>query len=920
MSRYILGLDGEKEYDSSLVGNKAFNLNELSNIGCSVPPYICITHQACLDFLEERGFPTYIKKFSSKSLSSKDLDYFLSIAREVRHYLLSRPLPPAIEKDIQEGLQKFKAGRKGISFAVRSSAVQEDTPDFSMAGQLKTFLGLKDDSEIIEKVKECWASLWREGVVKYLALREGINREIPSMGVIVQEMVPSTISGVVFTKNPVTRKDEIMIEAVRGLGYLLVKGRVEPDNYTLDKKDFSVSTNCFGKQGSAAFIERAENDRIKERPLSEEERKEKILGGPQLRALAETALKIEEQFKSPQNIEWAWDGEKFAFLQTRPITMMGEPSDGLGIDDASEEKEEPGEEKRYETEKIWTKRFFDERFPGPVSPLGWSILKDLLERRAFIEPLKYQGISGAHRYKITELFYGRPYTNLSVFYKLFYFYPSFLISRDTERLFPKKEYLPQGDRKYPYFNIKFLFSSIKTLIRDRNWVVPLHLRKWERFLKEYQKTLKELKEEDISQLSPKELFSNFTRTRTLVNDFLKIHRWSITHADILYHLSLQLMKKWNVSESLLTMPFLELENKKNITLEIDREIKKLAKMVSSSSILREFFLEDDDFDLLTRLKEVGEAKDFLKRFSDFMKQYGHRSNSLDIVCPTWEEDKGYIIGVLKNLVREKDFKEKPFSERISLKKEIKKHFATGFFNRIFPVRGLLLKRMILWTQSLVFLRENQRFYWQMAMTHMRKLILEMAGRLKKERKDAPGIYRLETLDDIFFLTIREVYDLLIEEAKKRDYQEMIQERKKEWSTNRSAFAPSFVIKENGREEEFFAERGEKHILSGMGVSPGKVSGRACVLKDLNDYSLLKKGDILVTVSLDPGWVHVLSMVSGLVLEVGGLLSHGSIIAREFGIPAVANIERATERVLPGQVISLNGTEGSVEFDHESSEK
>lgn len=911
MSRYLLGLKKNQKYYPSLVGNKAFNLNSLVDMGHEVPPFFCITTQAYLDFLKETGLLTHVKKFYAGHLHTEEIQYFLSIAKELRYSILSQSFPPTIERDILDGLKEFKnKTRNDISLAIRSSAIQEDTSTISMAGQLKTFLNVSVNSEreIIEKIKECWASLWKEQVIKYLILRQEINKGIPSMGVIIQEMIESEISGVMFTVNPVTHVEEIIIEGVWGLGLPLVKGKVNPDSFTLDKKGPSIEINSSGKQ--QFMTHRDKEGSLREIPVPLEKRKEKVLSVSQLRTLSQMAIQIEEHFKSPQNIEWALKEDRFYFLQTRPLTIMMNISEQESIAiKGQREKKEPTKEKREDIEKIWTRHFFDERFPKPISPLSWSILKELLERRAFVDPLKYQGFYDAHRYKITELFYGRPYTNLKVFYKLFYYYPSFLISKDTERFFPSKEYLPYNDRRFPWLNIDFIFSSVKTLAKDHNWIIPIHFKKWDSFLEEYIKTLKEFKAIILSDLSHKDLFSNFTKTRVLVSEFLKIHRWSITYADILYHLSLHLIKKRGLEENLLRTTLFQLSDKKNMTIEIDREIKELAEIVLSSDILKHFFIEYEPQVLLKKLSEVGESQNFLKRFRNFLDRYGHRSNSLDIFYRTWEEDQGYVIGIIKKLIVTNRAEKKPYNEKIDIsnKKELKNRLSFSFFDKIFPLRFILFKKLINWTQTFILLRENQRFYWQMSMAYMRKIVLEMERRLSLEDKG------IDKPDDIFFLKIQEIYELLMGEAKKEDFSDVIMRRRSEWSQNKSIDAPSLIIIEEGKERELSVEGGEKDILKGMGVSSGKATGNARVLKDLKDYSELKEGDILVTLSIDPGWIHILSMVSGLVLEVGGLLSHASIIARELGIPSVVNIDKATQRISTGQKISINGKEGLVEF-------
>lgn len=907
MSAYLLWL--KDNYDANLVGNKAAHLYKLAHMGCDVPPFFCVTNQAYLDFLKKKGLLTYAKKFHASDMGPRDVRYFSSMAREIRHSILSQALPPEIEEEITHALKEFKSQRgKDLPLAVRSSGIEEDMPGFSMAGQLKTFLNLLENSSVTEKIKECWASLWEESVIRYLAIKGG-REEIPTMGIIIQEMVISEMSGVLFTINPVNRKNEIIIEAIWGLCPPLVGGRVNPDRYTVDKESLNIHIDSSKNQETMALIDREKEGFVMEIPVPKQKRQKRVLGDSQIKILSQLAMKIEEDLKSPQDMEWAFEGERVYLIQSRPLTLPKKaPTEKETPPEGAKERKR-GKEEKGDLKRIWTKRFFDERFQKPVSPLGWSILKDLLERRAFIDPLKYMGFQDAHRIKITKLFYGRPYTNLLVFYRLFTYYPSFLISGDTERFFPSKEFLPYKHRRLPWISIRFLYSIFKTLIKDRNWIIPVHLKKWESFLKEYLKSIQELQDQDLDNLSHKELFSNFTKTRNLVSEFLKIHRWSITYADILYHFSLRLVKRWGLDERLLTGSS---SKQKNLTMEIDREIKELARMISLSDILRHFFMEYEYPLLLEKLNETKEGQNFLKRFRTFLNRYGHRSNSLDISCPTWKEDRGYIIDVLKKMIDADILEQRPDrTPDFDPEKEIKGSLGRGFLNKLFPLRFLFFKKLVSWTKTFILLRENQRFYWQISMFHIRKNILEMAKRLTG--KNESGIRAIDTADDIFFLKIQEVYDLLMQEAKKTDYRDVIANRRYAWSYNSSIDAPAFILSEDHEEREFPADLEKEGIFKGLGASPGTITGNACVMRELEDYNRLKKGDILVTKSIDPGWVHILSMASGLILEVGGLLSHGSIIARELGIPSVVNIDKATIRIPSGRKILLNGTEGYAEL-------
>jgi len=738
--RYVVRFDERDALDARLVGNKAKNLAELARRGFPVPRFFCVT---------TRAFREFVKSAGVEGLPPEE-------AREV---LASSPVPEPVALEIAEEYRRWG----GVASAVRSSATGEDSPEVSWAGQLDSFLGVEGQEALLEAVRKCWCSLWKENVLVYCR-RKGIPHHEVSLGVIVQEMVRAELSGVAFTADPVTGGEGII---------------VEPE-----------------------------------------------LEGKLRQELTELLRAIEAHYGFPQDVEWAYEGGRFYVLQARPITTV---------------------------RPVWTRAFFDERFPHPVSPLGWSVLGDLVRRRAFVDPLRYLGYEDPDEVEIFRLIRGRPYVLVEVFRALYRHIPRILAPYDWERYFPGGR--PEGRLYFlrPGPPLRRFLSLLLSFLRDHNWILPLHYLNWRAFLRWYVERLGEVRRLDLKEASDRELTGAIGKLRHMVDRFLRLHRWSITWAEVLCGV--------------------------------------LGRTVGDRSTLLSLIVS---FDRTSRMnyaiwrlsKEGGSV-------GDLIRAYGHRAGSLDISFPTWEEDPGFLLGVVE---RAGDFDlEGRMREALRRRDEALRAASA----RLGPPSRALLRLLLSWTRRMVLLREEQRFYWQMAMAEMRKVFLEF-GRRFVER----GI--LDGPEDIFFLRLEEFRRAL--DGGGPDLRGKVAERKRRKKEDERVLPPQFVV--GSAPLEAGPAQGGK-VLKGMGISPGRAEGRAWVAPDLRDIPRAPEGEVLVTTSVDPGLTPVLITVSGLVLETGGALSHGAIVARELGVPAVAGVEGASRLIPQGARVAVDGDRGEV---------
>ncbi|MGB9881050.1 MAG: PEP/pyruvate-binding domain-containing protein, partial [Anaerolineae bacterium] len=424
-----------------------------------------------------------------------------------------------------------------------------------------------------------------------------------------------------------------------------------------------------------------------------EKRNARVLTPEQVRQVAGTVLALEQHFNAPQDMEWAFAQGQLYILQARPITTSAHnfftdviPGDGY----------------------IWTSGFLNERFPLPVSPLGWSLIKELLEELAFRDPLRYLGVKNVERLPITKLYHGHPYVNLFVFQTLYKVFPDVLLPEDAYRYFPSGQTELRRQVKYPrsLLDPRFLLSMAwHFLHQPAVWSPWHHHRVWAAFATQHEQRNRQLQKQyetlcnNASALEP--IWATIQQAQQLNAELLALHRWSLTFADLTYSLLHRLTKAWVRREDASYLCSALVTGLPNKTLEIDRALQALAQIETPSA--------------------------FQQALADFLKRYGHRSFSLDIYHPPFAAHPAQVIDLVQRLGQ----KASPGSEKQSISPEqalevISQSFGHGpiawFKRKIFP-HVLYLARCYL------PLREDQRFYWQRTLALMRQLFLLLGKRL-----------------------------------------------------------------------------------------------------------------------------------------------------------------------------------------------
>jgi phosphohistidine swiveling domain-containing protein len=661
------------------------------------------------------------------------------------------------------------------------------------------------------------------------------------MAVVVQALIPCEAGGVAFTADPLGG-ETVVIEAVRGLAEAVVQGTGEVTRYTLDRHSLACR---------------------QEATLADD-----VLAPAQVRLVAQTALALEAHFGGAQDVEWGlWNGELYLF-QCRPVTTRAErffteviPGDG----------------------HLWTGGYLNERFPQPVSPLGWSIVGGLTEELAFRDPLRYLGYRHFNQLPLTKLYRGHPYTNVAVFQILYKVFPDALVPDDAARYFPNGDTSLRKKAPYPccLLDPRLIASMLYHFVREpANWS-PLHNhRHWAQFAVRHERAMAELAQRLEDAAGRNQLWAIVEAAQRWNRELLGIHRWSLMAADLTVPLLGRLVGSWVSSERQAELSARLLCGLPNKSMELDQALRQLAGAAGP------------------------EAADL----QGFLAEYGHRSFSLDIYHPTFTDEPEQVLRLLEVAGHGPDVAAR-VAARESAEREVRATIAARPLGRL---KLLILNQVLALTRRYVSLREDQRFAWQRTLALMRRVFLHIGARLAAE-----GC--LTQADDTFFATFVEIRDLSQPAQLQPD---TCQEVMQAIAARRVAFErlhQEFELASHLTYPAFLRGNRPLEITSdekvgrwqGVPVSPGLVRGPVRVVLTPGQFGRIAPGDILVTRSTDPGWTPIFGRLGGLIMERGGQLSHGSVIAREYGLPAVVGIPHITAHLCDDDLVLLDGLTGTV---------
>ncbi|WP_435282972.1 rifamycin-inactivating phosphotransferase [Streptomyces koelreuteriae] len=862
IQQYVWDLQEADETRGSVVGGKGAHLGGLSRIeGVRVPAGFCVTTDAFRRIMAE--VPSIDERIDRLvRLNPDDRDAIRALSAEIRRTIEETAVPDDLAAAITRPLARL--GEQS-AYAVRSSATAEDLPTASFAGQQDTYLNVVGAAAVLRHVSRCWASLFTERAVTYRQ-RNGIDHRTAQMAVVVQRMVFPQASGILFTADPVTGNRKVAtVDAGFGLGEALVSGLVNPDVFKVRGGEV-VARTIAAKQRA---VQALPDGGTREVAIDARRQEQPSLTDEQVVRLVQLGRRIEAHFGRPQDIEWCLADDDFQIVQSRPITTL------FPVPEADDQENH-----------VYVSVGHQQMMTDPMKPLGlsmWQLMAMVpmheAAGRLFVDVTRRLSSPASRAGLLDVIGKGDPLTRDALETVLDHdgFVPSL---PDTGPGGP-----PVGGESAPVETdpavvtelIERSQASIAALERDiRTKTGPALFDFLLEAFEEHKRVLSD-------PLSMRALMAGMDATWWL-ND--KLREW---------------LGEKNAADTL------TLSAPDNVTSEMGLALLDVADVIRPYPELVAFLkgVEDDDFlDELPKLAGGTEARDAIEAYLD---RYGMRCvGEIDITRPRWRERPATLVPVILDNVR--NFEPGAAERRFEEGREKARQKEQDVLSRLRALpdgerKADEAKRMIDRVRTFIGYREYPKYGIVSRSFVYKRALLEEAERLVRAEV-------LAEKEDIFYLTFQELHDVV---RSHRVDGRLVQQRKEAFRSYH-ALTPPRVLTSDGEALTGAYRRDDvpPGALIGLPVSAGTVAGRARVVLDMADADL-EAGDILVTPFTDPSWSPLFVGIAGLVTEVGGLMTHGAVIAREYGLPAVVGVEGATRLIRDGQRIRVHGTDGYIEI-------
>ena len=869
MSAFVLGFQDIDKTKLTVVGGKGANLGELSKIeGIRVPDGFCISTEA---FQRIIGETSSINKLLDQLslLKVKDRQKIGELCGEIRRVIEGIAIPQDINEEISRHLSRL--GEKN-AYAVRSSATAEDLPTASFAGQQDTYLNIIGKAAILKHISKCWASLFTERAVIY-RLQNGFDHRKVYLAVVVQQMIFPQAAGILFTADPVTSNRKVLsIDASFGLGEALVAGLVNADSYKV--RDGKVIDKKISTKRLAIYA--VKDGGTKAQEIEPEQQNRQALTDEQILQLARMGRTIEEHFGRPQDIEWCLVDNTFYMVQSRPITTL------YPIPEADDQENH-----------VYISVGHQQMMTDPMKPLGLSFF--LLTTRApmrkaggrlFVE-VTHQLASPDSREMLLNVM-GQHDPLLKDALTTLVERGDFIESSPAD----KKELSPGKSNKV------ISSAGFRTQIENDPAIVPDLIKRSQTSIAESKQNIQtksgedlfDFILEDIQQLK-KSLFD--PQSHSVIMAAMDASSWIN-----------EKMNEWLGEKN--AADTLSQSAPNNITSEMGLALMDVADVIRPYPEVIDYLqhVKDDNFlDELVKFDGGQETRDAIYAYLD---KYGMRcAGEIDITRTRWSEKPTTLVPIILSNI--KNFEPGASNRRFEQGRQEALKKEQALLERLKQLPDGEQKTQE--TKQMIDLLRNfsgYREYPKYGMIH-RYFVYKQA--LLKEAEQLVQANVIHEKEDIYYLTFEELREVV--RTNQLDYR-IISQRKDEYK-NYEKLTPPRVITSDGEiiAGAYKRENLPAEAIIGLPVSAGVIEGRARVILNMAEADLAD-GDILVTAFTDPSWTPLFVSIKGLVTEVGGLMTHGAVIAREYGLPAVVGVENATKLIKDGQQIRVHGTEGYVE--------
>ncbi|MCL4560973.1 MAG: PEP-utilizing enzyme [Chloroflexi bacterium] len=880
----------------ALAGGKGANLARLVRAGFPVPGGFIINTQAYRTYAEANGLEKRILAALPHELPENPGSLLEEISSDIREWFASgqMPLPLAAE------LRSAYAELANAPVAVRSSATAEDLPGMSFAGQQDTYLNVVGESSLLEAVVNCWSSLWTARAIGY-RFRNEVPHAEAALAVVVQRMVQSRASGVLFTANPLTGlRSETVIDATLGLGEALVSGQVEPDHYVVDPQAGQIVSRALGAKARMIQGLAGGGTTVTEQNVQAIQ----ALPDAQILMLSRLGQQAAALFASPQDIEWAWDGETLFLLQSRPITSLYPLPEGM-----------PPAPLKVLLSFAAVQGILD-----PLTPLGRDMICEIFATAAGIFGYHVNFATQTALFTAGERLWGNltsPFSNSFgrkvVLAGLKWGEPTvrqaLLSLVDESGLQPEKTGIrPRTRLKLARFFLPIVANMLLNMgfpATRRRMIIG----RGELLLVRRKEHLKSFSGSRQARLNAIANIPEFYRQQLpkMVILYISSVASGMASYNLLDILAKQLPEGpsggWHdlVLDITRGLPG-------NPTTEMDLALWQIAQTIGRDPASREAFDHQTSAGLAKAYQEGRLPTVIMQAMSQFLEKYGLRGlGEIDTGRPRWNEDPTHIFSVVGNYLKIEHVGQSPDM--------VFTHSTERAAKAVEQLAAAARKSKHGWikTRIVYFLARRARI-WLSTREHPKFFLVRMMGLTRQELLEVGREYvesgELEQADDLFYLHLPELAEFA--SGSSQDWRSLIARRRQAYNRELLRRQIPRLLLSDGRAfyEGMRADGNAGQSFSGSPVSPGSIEGYVRVVLDPRQAQLLP-GEILVCPGTDPSWTPLFLSASGLIMEVGGMMTHGAVVAREYGIPAIVGVDRATLRLKTGQRVRLDGSSGLI---------
>ena len=942
---HISNLD-TKDDSLETVGGKGQSLARLTNAGFAVPTGFLVQTSAYRSFVADHNLQTAIVEAARPAIKEGRVS-FEQASANISELFAAAPLSDDTAKEIATA---YNALPDTPAVAVRSSANAEDLPGLSFAGQQETYLNVTGEDAVVAAVKKCWASLWTTQAISYRH-QNGIDQDSVAMAVVVQIMVPSEVSGILFTANPATgNRGEIVINASYGLGEAVVSGQVTPDTIIIDKKTRNAVETTIGPKSHQIVSVGSQGVELVD--VAEADRDLAALSQDMLAELVATAMDVEALNNNlPQDIEWAFCDGKLHLLQSRPITNLPVQPIELAW-------------KVPPPATYASRRQIVENMPDPICPL-------------FEELYLTEGLESTRKGKSLMIGGGPMFITINGYaYQRFDFEVIHRARKAATEPKPVTEEEIEAAEQKAEAAQKAAPAKPKT---DAGGEAEAD-RIAEQDLQQFRESLPTDEQADfdawVGSEDPGRLAYRVTRpvsknpTYTAFNNTEWNNRqvggwheaarprlvgigekWSkldITSAsdeallEAIREMGIEEGYYWSsnaghsfgvakstddqlqcfLRETLPDHNFISgqfLSGIESRTMQANADLYEIAKLVRDNDDLSYLVITTPTKFLMAALKRRNDSRAVLDGIEAYLAEYGHQGYSLDFVEPTQVEDPSALFATLKVMVQDRTYDPKNQTLRAT---SIREEKYAAISNLLSGLEYWQFRFRLWLARKYNYIREEVAFLFGYTWSVLRPMAVELGQRLV----DA-GTFRLA--DDTYFLVTAELQDAITARREGRALPQLGQmaAERRELREARKAFHPPGTLPAEASQiggiafkETQIKNDDASNTMRGFPVSSGTVTARASVILGPTEFDKMEPGSILVSPLTTPAWTQLFAHAVGLVTDIGSILAHGSIVAREYGIPAVLGVGNGTRRIRHGQMITIHGDEGIVEIHDEDDDQ